>query len=68
MASNANAAGFRNNAEEFASYWQKYGELEDAVIVRDATGKSRGVGFIIFKETGRSSNLTLTLALTWPLP
>jgi len=36
--------------EEFSSYWQQYGELDDVAIVRDASGKSRGFGFVTFKE------------------
>jgi len=36
--------------EDFRSYWQQYGELDDCAIVRDASGKSRGFGFVTFKE------------------
>ena len=39
-----------NLLEEFSSYWQQYGELDDVAIVRDASGKSRGFGFVTFKE------------------
>jgi len=38
------------NDEDFRSYWQQYGELDDCAIVRDASGKSRGFGFVTFKE------------------
>lgn len=36
--------------EDFRSYWSQYGELDDCAIVRDGSGKSRGFGFVTFKE------------------
>merc|ERR1711871_52711 len=36
--------------EVFRSYWEQFGELDDCAVVRDASGKSRGFGFVTFKE------------------
>jgi hypothetical protein len=36
--------------EVFQSYWEQFGELTDCAVVRDASGKSRGFGFVTFKE------------------
>ena len=33
----------------FRSYWEQFGELDDCAVVRDASGKSRGFGFVTFK-------------------
>jgi len=37
--------------EVFRSYWEQFGELDDCAVVRDASGSSRGFGFVTFKET-----------------
>ena len=36
--------------EVFRSYWEQFGELSDCAVVRDASGKSRGFGFVTFQE------------------
>ncbi|KAG6411372.1 hypothetical protein SASPL_129453 [Salvia splendens] len=43
--------GWDANAETITSVFGKYGEIEDCKVVRDKnTGKSKGYGFILFKN------------------
>lgn len=45
--------------EEFQAYFEKYGEIEDCVVMYDrATGKPRGFGFVTYKDE-RSIDLVL---------
>jgi len=36
--------------DEFRQHFEQYGELEDAVVVRNPQGASRGFGFVTFKS------------------
>ncbi|XP_047979625.1 UBP1-associated protein 2A-like [Salvia hispanica] len=43
--------GWDANADSITSVFSKYGEIEDCKVVRDKnTGKSKGYGFILFKQ------------------
>ena len=47
--------------EEFRTYWEQFGELSDCAVVRDASGHSRGFGFVTFKEQAGVIHTVLTL-------
>ena len=38
------------NDEEFRDMFAKFGDITSAVIIRDVDGKSKGFGFVAFKE------------------
>lgn len=42
---------FKLGVDELRQHFQQYGEVVDAVILKDIyTGQSRGFGFVIFKD------------------
>lgn len=38
------------DTEEFTAHFRQYGEIEDAAIVSDGTGLSRGFGFVTYSD------------------
>jgi RNA recognition motif-containing protein len=39
---------YGTEAESLHTYFERYGYVRDAVIIKDVTNKSRGFGFVIF--------------------
>lgn len=56
--------GFTTQDEDFMALFKEYGEIEDATIVRDKDHRSRGYGFVTYKNVDSIKhvlNATLTL-------
>ena len=49
---------FNLSSEELREHFQQYGEVQDAIILKDINnGKSRGFGFVTFVEEPVAQNL-----------
>ncbi|KAJ4456007.1 putative heterogeneous nuclear ribonucleoprotein 1 [Paratrimastix pyriformis] len=41
---------FNSTSETLQQHFSRYGEVTDAIVMRDGVGKSRGFGFVTFKD------------------
>ena len=48
---------------EFSEIFSKFGDITSAVIMRDIDGKSRGFGFVAFKEHEAAEQVFISLLL-----
>ena len=57
---------FNLTSEELKDHFQKnFGEVQDAIILKDIyTGKSRGFGFVTFKDEGVAQKLIKEVTVT----
>lgn len=51
---------WETNEDRLTEYFGRYGEVAEAVIMRDrVTGRARGFGFIVFADPGVAERVTM---------
>ena len=58
---------YNTTDRSLAAYFERYGPLEDYIVIKTSEHKSRGFGFVIFQNVSLKVILHLSFHISYPL-